>query len=101
MADIADFIPSMDSNADILLSIGRYVPRAYHVLDQRFRHSEDCNRPFAQLLHSGLVVVENTFLDGMHTPSSVSIMKTMLFKSAPNENLLYFTTENFTLLQKT
>ena len=72
------------------------MPRAYHVLHQRLRPSEDFNQPFAQLLPFGWVVVENTFLDGMHFPSSVRVMKTMLFQSVPDENLLYFSTENFT-----
>ena len=81
MADIADYIPSMDSNADILLLIGRDMPRAYHVLDQRLGPSEDSNQPFAQLLSLGWVVVGDTCLDGMHIPSSVNVMKTMLYSS--------------------
>ena len=47
MADIADFNPSIDSDAGILLLIDRDMLHSYHVPDHRIGPGDDCNQHLA------------------------------------------------------
>ena len=61
---ITNQIPSL-SQADILLLIGRDLPEAQHVLDQRIG---PMNTPFAQRLHLSWIVVGEACLGKVHIP---------------------------------
>ena len=52
--DLSGFIPSLDAEASILLLIGRDLPEAHHVLDQR---TGPRGSPYAQQLPLGWVVI--------------------------------------------
>ena len=54
LVDIADFIPPIDSRSDMLLLIGRDMPEAHHVLDQRIG---PVGSPYAQKLPFGWVII--------------------------------------------
>lgn len=68
-------IPPIDDSANILLLIGRDLLRAHHILDQIRGTS---SQPYAQQLPLGWVIIGEACLDGMHTPSSIDVMKTMI-----------------------
>ena len=73
LADVAKHIPPIDPNAEILLLIGRNVPSAHIVLDQRPGPN---NAPFAQQTSLGWAVIGETCLNGVHIPPVVSASKT-------------------------
>ena len=73
LADIAQYIPPIDPNAEILLLIGRNVPSAHIVLDQKLGPA---NAPFAQQTSLGWAVIGETCLNGVHVPPVVSVSKT-------------------------
>jgi len=56
-------IPPLNPNVDILLLIGRDLPGAHHVLEQRIG---PMNSPFAQRLNFGWVIVGNVCLGSTH-----------------------------------
>ncbi|XP_062602420.1 uncharacterized protein LOC134264140 [Saccostrea cucullata] len=78
LAQISSFIPPMDHTANISLLIGRDLLGAHYVLDQI---RGDPSQPYAQRLPLGWVVIGETCLDGIHTPKSVDVMKTMCSNS--------------------
>ncbi|XP_062571182.1 uncharacterized protein LOC134233215 [Saccostrea cucullata] len=78
LAQISSFIPPMDHTANISLLIGRDLLGAHYVLDQI---RGDPSQPYAQRLPLAWVVIGETCLDGIHTPKSVDVMKTMCSNS--------------------
>lgn len=65
----------MDDSANISLLIGRDLLRAHHVLDQIRGTS---SQPYAQQLPLGWVIIGEACQDGMHTPTSIDVMKTII-----------------------
>ena len=70
--DIKDLINPLDEQAGILLLLGRDIPEAHHVLDQR---TGPRGTPFAQRLGLGWVLVGESCLGKVHKPDVVA-MKT-------------------------
>jgi len=66
-------IPPLDTDAPILLLIGRDLPEAHHVYDQR---TGPRGAPFAQKTVLGWVLIGNVCLDGAHPPNNLQVMKT-------------------------
>ena len=93
---IAQKIPKIDEEADILLLIGRDVPPMHKVHESR-------NGPrdalWAQRLDLGWVVIGNAGLNGAHKPSQIGAFKTHLLNNGrpsfmePCPNLLYLECE--------
>jgi hypothetical protein len=75
LATIANLIPPLDNTANITLLIDRDLLSAHHVLDQIRGNPFE---PYSQRLSLGWAVTEETCLDGIHTPKSAEVMKTML-----------------------
>ena len=75
LQSIAHQIAPLDTHSDILLLIGRDLPEAHHILDQRIGRS---NEPYAQRLHLGWVIVGETCLGKVHKPDTVTTLKTNL-----------------------
>ncbi|XP_062572713.1 uncharacterized protein LOC134234663 [Saccostrea cucullata] len=73
--DIADHIPPIDPNAEILLLIGRDVTKAHHVLDQRIGFG---NQPYAQKLSLDWTIIGETCLGKTHKPDVINVMKTCI-----------------------
>ncbi|XP_056000356.1 uncharacterized protein LOC130048119 [Ostrea edulis] len=73
--DIAKDIPEVDEDIPILLLIGRDIPEAHHVLEQR---TGARNSPFGQRLTLGWVIVGESCLNKVHRPNSVVVNKTYL-----------------------
>eukprot|EP00079_Xenopus_tropicalis_P036616 XP_017950387.1 PREDICTED: uncharacterized protein LOC101733460 [Xenopus tropicalis] len=75
---LANQIPAMDKDADILLLLGRDILRVHKVRQQ-------CNgphdAPYAQRLDLGWVIVGDVCLDKMHRPSEVDSYKTHVLRS--------------------
>ena len=76
--DLSPFIPSLDTEASILLLIGRDLPEAHHVLDQRVG---PIGSPYAQKLPLGWVVIGETCLGGIHKTDFVNTNKTFLLSN--------------------
>lgn len=74
LMDIQEFIPPL-SEARTLLLIGRDLPVAHHVLDQRVGSG---NEPFAQRLRFGWIIVGETCLGKVHR-TQISVRTTFLF----------------------
>ena len=72
---IADEIPEVQRDTDILLLIGRDVPPLHKVRESRNGRG---NSPWAQRLDLGWVILGNTCLDGVHKPNDLSSFKTHL-----------------------
>ncbi|XP_062581855.1 uncharacterized protein LOC134243624 [Saccostrea cucullata] len=73
LMDIQEFIPPL-SEARTLLLIGRDLPGAHHVLDQRVGSG---NEPFAQRLRLGWIIVGETCLGKVHR-NRISVNKTFV-----------------------
>lgn len=71
LMDIQEFIPPL-SEARTLLLIGRDLPVAHHVLDQRVGSG---NEQFAQRLRFGWIIVGETCLGKVHR-TRISVNKT-------------------------
>jgi len=69
LAAIADEIPELDSEAEILLLVGRDAPPLHKIHESR---NGPRNAPWAQRLDLGWVVLGNICLDGAHRPTEVS-----------------------------
>ncbi|XP_069139397.1 uncharacterized protein [Argopecten irradians] len=82
MSDIN--LPPVEPEIDIQLLIGRDLPEAFHVTEQRTGSSGD---PFAQRLKLGWVIVGETCLGKTHKPDVVSVMKT---KVLPDRRVTLF-----------
>ena len=72
---IADNIPELDVEADILLLIGRDTPPLHKVHESR---NGPRDAPWAQRLDLGWVVIGNACLNGAHRPNRISSFKTQL-----------------------
>ncbi|XP_052799499.1 uncharacterized protein LOC128231119 [Mya arenaria] len=72
---IAESIPPLDNEAEILLLIGRDLMPAHYILDQRLGCE---NQPFAQKLRLGWVIIGECCLDGNHVPQDLNSMKTFI-----------------------
>ncbi|XP_035986523.1 uncharacterized protein LOC118560020 isoform X2 [Fundulus heteroclitus] len=81
---IADKIPPLDSDADILLLLGRDVLRVHKVREQVNGPGDS---PFAQKLDLGWVVVGDVCLDGVHRPTQVSSYKTFVLENGRASHL--------------
>lgn len=71
--DIADKIPPLESNADILLLIGRDIPEVHHILDQRIGPR---GTPYGQQLHLGWVIIGEACLGKVHKTDVIHVNKT-------------------------
>ena len=89
LRDVRTHINPIDDTAKILLLIGRDVPEAHHVIDQR---TGPRSTPYAQRLSLGWVVVGESCLGKIHRPSKMIVKKThilpngrpSLFAPCPN-----------------
>ncbi|RXN03643.1 hypothetical protein ROHU_013311 [Labeo rohita] len=70
---VADKIPPLNENAQILILLGRDILRVHKVRQQYNGDHED---PYAQRLDLGWVIVGDVCLDRAHKPPSVSVYKT-------------------------
>ena len=84
LQSIQDQIAPLEDQADILLLIGRDLPEAHHILDQRIGPK---GTPYAQRLHLGWVIIGETCLGKVHRPDSVNVNKTYLL---PDKRTSYF-----------
>lgn len=75
---IAGEIPPLDSEADILLLLGRDVLRVHKVREQ-INGPHDA--PFAQRLDLGWVIIGDVCLGGAHRPSQVNTFKTSILEN--------------------
>ena len=81
LEDLACVIPHLDPEAKILILVGRDLPIAHHVLEQRI--SSTYNAPYAQRLHLGWVVIGEMCLGKVHPPEAdtqVITNKTYLYQ---------------------
>lgn len=72
LSDIAQCIPKINENAQILLLLGRDIPDVHHVLEQRLGPR---GSPYAQRLPLGWVVVGEVCLGSSHLVPNVSVNK--------------------------
>ena len=75
LRQIADKIPRLDKQAEILLLVGRDIP-PLHKVHQSINGPR--NAPWGQQLDLGWVVLGNTCLDGAHKPDEISAFKTQV-----------------------
>jgi hypothetical protein len=73
---IADYIPDIDNQAQILVLLGRDVLQVHKVREQR---NGPGNSPFAQRLDLGWVIVGDVCLDGAHVCDNVGACKTFVY----------------------
>lgn len=71
-------IPPLNQKAQVLLLIGRDLPEAHHIEDQR---TGPRGTPFAQKLALGWVLIGNVCLGNLHPPASVNVLKTTVHQS--------------------
>lgn len=76
--DISEYIPPLDTSAVIMLLIGRDLPEAHHVYDQRIGPK---GSPYAQNLKLGWVAIGETCLGGIHKTDYVNVKKTYLLSN--------------------
>ncbi|XP_052762111.1 uncharacterized protein LOC128204746 [Mya arenaria] len=74
LEDISAHIPEVDPSAEILLLLGRDLPEAHHVLEQR---TGPRGSPYAQKLSLGWVVIGETCLGKVHQPT-ITVKKTFV-----------------------
>ncbi|XP_073714235.1 uncharacterized protein [Misgurnus anguillicaudatus] len=78
---VADQIPPLDHNAEILLLLGRDIIQVHKVRAQcNGRH----NDPFAQQLDLGWVIIGNVCLNGAHIPTVSSCKTNLLWNGRPS-----------------
>ena len=75
---IADQIPEYQSDAEILLLVGRDVPPLHKVRESKNRKG---NSPWAQRLELGWVILGNACLGGAHKPKDLTSCKTNLLQN--------------------
>ena len=73
LREIADKIPELDPDADILLLVGRNVPQLHKVHESR---NGKGSSPWAQRLDLGWVILGKVCLDGAHQPAKMSSYRT-------------------------
>ena len=82
LCQIADEIPRLDKQAQILLLVGRDIP-PLHKVHQPLNRPR--NAPWGQQLDLGWVVLGNTYLDGAHKLDQISAFKTqVLYNGRPS-----------------
>ena len=72
LVNIAKDIPPLNESADVMLLIGRDLPSAHHVIDQRIG---DENAPYAQMLNLGWVVVREVCLGTIYDAKVLTSIK--------------------------
>ncbi|KAE8608068.1 hypothetical protein XENTR_v10011388 [Xenopus tropicalis] len=77
LKDIADKIPPLDESAEILILLGRDIPRVHKVQDQT---SGPSDAPYAQKLELGWVLIGEVCLDRVRKPYKVNTCKTDLME---------------------
>ena len=77
LKDIAKHIPPLDNYANILLLLGRDIPEAHHVLDQRIGM---LGSPYAHKLRLGWIIIGEACLGKTHQPDIVNVNKTRLLR---------------------
>ncbi|XP_033744281.1 uncharacterized protein LOC117330169 [Pecten maximus] len=70
-------LPNIRDDIEIQLLIGRDLPEAFRVTEQRIGSSGD---PFAQILKLGWVIIGETCLGRIHKPDQVDVMKTNILR---------------------
>ena len=75
LASIADKIPALDANVEVLLLIGKDAPALHKI--HEFRNGPR-DAPWAQRLNLGWVVLGNACLDGAHKPTETSCFRTQV-----------------------
>ncbi|XP_061180594.1 uncharacterized protein LOC133189205 [Saccostrea echinata] len=70
-------LPPLDTDAKILLLIGRDLIQAHHIHDQRVGPKDS---PFAQKLSLGWVVIGDVCLGRLHKPQGVTVYKTTVIE---------------------
>ena len=75
MQDIADKIPPLDDQAQVLLLIGRDLLPAHHVLEQRLGPERS---PYAQRLRLGWVVIGEVCHKTFHQTDPICVRKTFI-----------------------
>ena len=75
---IAGKIPDLDSEAKILLLVGRDAPPLHKIHESR---NGPRNAPWAQHLDPGWVVLENACLDGAHKPREISTYRMQVLEN--------------------
>ena len=82
LSQIANKIPTLDKEAEVLLLVGRDIPTLHKVHESRNRPR---NAPWGQWLDLGWVVLGNACLDGAHKPGEISTFKTqVLYNGRPS-----------------
>lgn len=99
MRAIANELPALDDNADILLLLGRDILQVHKVREQ-FNGPYDA--PYAQKLDLGWVIVGDVCLGGAHKKKEVSTLKTCILENGRPSHLtpcesLVRVKENFNL----
>ena len=84
MNDIVDEIRDIDPSMNVLLLIGRDLPDAHHVLDQR---TGPARSPFAQRSPLGWTIIGDVCLSGQHIPSTYDVNKTFVSKNGRPSSL--------------
>ena len=98
LRDVAECIPDIDHEADILLLIGRDVIEAHHVHDQVVGPK---GTPFAQLLGLGWVIIGELCLGRIHPQQAVNVMKTHVLEKGrtslfrPCDGKIFVEQQNF------
>ena len=72
---IAEKIPKLDPEAEILLLVGRDAPPLHKIHESQ---NGPRNAPWAQRLDLGCVVLGNVCMDGAHKPTEVSSYRTQV-----------------------
>lgn len=75
---ISECIPPLDTSAAIMLLMGRDLPEAHHVYDQRLGSK---GSPYVQKLKLGWVIVGEICLGGIHKTDYVNVKKTYLLSN--------------------
>ena len=79
---IANKIPTLDKEAEVLLLVGRDIPALHKIHES---HNWPRNVPWSQRLDLGWVVLGKTCLNGAHKPVEISTFKTqVLYNGQPS-----------------
>jgi hypothetical protein len=77
LSDLADAIPLIRDESQILLLTGRDLLPAHHILDQRLG---PIHAPFAQRLRLGLVIIGDVCIGTSHKSDKIPVMKAFTLK---------------------
>ena len=81
---IANKIPELDADAEVLMLIGRDVPPLHKIYESK---NGPRNAPWGQRLDLGWVVIGNTCLDGAHEPEDISTCTTNILHNGRPSHL--------------